>query len=207
MSIMSKILNTTLGGALKAGSKKAFTTTRGRGILMAAAGYYGGNYALDKVRQDLSAEYGSQTYDARYSTGEGLARNLLTGAAITNLAVGGIFGKSMVSLAAKTPGKIAKSAKSIFSRKKATSESKIPITEHTRNSVKTKPYASIKNRKSFIFAGMVAGLGYGYNSSLRKPVALEGRNVEIYGQSAVSKMNFDTAGLVQSIHNNRRRLM
>lgn len=203
MSIMSKILNTTLGGVLKAGTKKAFTTTRGRGILMAAAGYYGGNYALDKVRQDLSAEYGSQTYDARYSTGEGLARNLLTGAAITNLAVGGIFGKSMVSLAAKTPGKI---AKTIFSRNKV-SASKIPITEHTRNSVKTKPYASIKNRKSFIFAGMVAGLGYGYNSSLRKPVALEGRNVEIYGQSAVSKMNFDTAGLVQSIHNNRRRLM
>lgn len=203
MSIMSKILNSTLGGALKTGSKKAFTTTRGRGILMAAAGYYGGNYAMDKVKQDLSAEYGSQVYDSRYSTGEGLARNLLAGASLTSFAVGGIFGRSVVGTLAKTPGKV---ATKLF-RRKSTAESKIPITEHTRNSVKTKPYASIKHRKSLIFAGMVAGLGYGYNSSIRKPVALEGRNVEIYGQSAVSKMNFDTAGLVQSIHNNRRRLM
>lgn len=199
---MSKVLNTTLSGVLKTASKAAFTTTRGRGVLMAAAGYYGGNYAMDKIQQDLSADYGSQAYNDRYAQGEGLARNLLVGASLTSLVVGGVFGKSVVGMTARTPGKI---VSSIFKRNPS-SQNKIPITEHTRNSVRTKPFASIKNRKSLIFAGMVAGLGYGYTTALKRPVALEGRNVEIYGQSSVSKMNFNTAGLVQSLHNNRRRM-
>lgn len=202
MSLLSQILDTTLGGVIKTAAKKSVTSTRGRGLIMAAAGYYGGNYAMDKAKQDLSAEYGNQVYQDRYGAGEGIGRNILTGGALGVGVIGGVFGRSI------TAGgfKIARGA--IMAPKQAvTSLFRSSEKAEAAKTVRTKPYNSIRARKSLLSASVMGGLGYGYVSSLRRPPAIEGRNTEIYGQSSVSKMNFDTAGLVQALHNNRRRLM
>jgi hypothetical protein len=195
MSLLSEILDTTLGGVIKTAAKKTITSTRGRGLIMAAAGYYGGNYAMDKAKQDLSAEYGNQVYQDRYGAGEDIGRDLLTGASLGIGVVGGVFGKSVTRLGLKA-------AKSVV-----TSPFKISFAAPSVRMPKPASYGSIRSRKSLMSAAVMGGLGYGYVSSLRRPPAVEGRNTEIYGQSSVSKMNFDTAGLVQALHNNRRRLM
>lgn len=212
MSLLSQILDTTLGGVIKTAAKKTITSTRGRGLIMAAAGYYGGNYAMDKAKQDLSAEYGNQVYQDRYGAGEGIGRDLLTGASLGIGVVGGVFGKSIVGMgkSAVTTGLgSVKSAASwgynmMFNR---TARKTVEAAQAVKRPMRQAAYSSIRSRKSLLSASVMGGLAYGYTTSIRRPPAIEGRNTEIYGQSSVSKMNFDTAGLVQALHNNRKRLM
>lgn len=234
-SLIDKLINMTLGGTIKSvtnfglkTSAKALTPTRLRSIGVAAGIYYGGNYLLTKARQDMSADYGSDVYTERYEKGENLARGVIGGAAISKAVLGGIFGKSVPRTAANMVAGASKGIASVFTGRQAPMNRLIDqrkwasptqyryerYSSYLQNkkaklkSLKSKgnSWAASAGRKTAITGASLLGVGVGYYSTSRNPVALESRSVDVFGGSSSSKMNFNTAGLVQAMHDKRKRL-
>jgi hypothetical protein len=221
--LISKILNSSLksvGKSIATSSKtglvsKYVTPTRLRGIGVAAAGYYGGNYAIDKFGQELRADYGQETATRRYGAGEGIAREITNTGALSSLVIGGIAGASL------TKGLLGASSSVMgrFTRAEAYYRldrlRKYQSQMEAGRSYAYGPMAKapkkggswLKSPVLWAIAGPgAAGIGAGAYFSSRTPVALESSNMSMYGSSSANdRLNFSTAGLTLALHDRRSR--
>jgi hypothetical protein len=67
----------------------------------------------------------------------------------------------------------------------------------------------VKHRAPIAAAGVAIGAGAAIGMSVPSPAAAEGQieSIQYDKQSPIQKLNYSTAGIVQSIHNNRNRRM
>jgi hypothetical protein len=67
----------------------------------------------------------------------------------------------------------------------------------------------LKHRAPLLAAGAVVGTGAAIGMNMPAPAAAEGQieSIQYDRQSPIQKLNYSTAGIVQSIHNNRSRRM
>ncbi len=220
MSLFNKLLDTTIGSVLKTAGKfgvkstaKILTPTRLRGAAVGAGIYYGGNYLATKLHQNMVAEYGENTYANRYQSGENTARKIIAGSALYNVAVGGVLGRSATKgvynlsknlLRDRSPiGPMRPLRQDRINMRNYLNRSRTKGDRFKARVMKTKKFAT----SNFgILSGVgIAGVSFGYMNANRKPLALEAGNTEFFGTSSVQKQNFNTAGLVQAIHDRRKR--